>query len=81
MVGKLVLLFFVFFVSKCQALDFKMEVKYLIPYASETIILTTSPDLVWIRRLWQRYYSLETFKNWFSEVKLAETKMNLILNC
>ena len=52
-----------------------MEIKYLILYPSET-----SPMLVRIRRSWQKYYSLETLKKWFSEVKLAQMKMNLILN-
>ena len=42
------------------------------------MILTTSPTLIRIRRSWQKHYSLETLK-WFSEVKLAQTKLGFEL--
>lgn len=69
-----------FFIRKCKVLLFKMEIKYLTSNSSETMVLTTFLTLVSIRRSWKKYYSLEALKKYISEVKLAQMKMNLILN-
>ena len=64
-----------FIARKCKVLDFKMEIKHLIPYASKTIV--SSNSTIMTKVLWFR----NPKKKWFSEVKLAEVKMNLIWNC
>ena len=67
----------------CEVLHFQMEMKYLCPNSSETMVLPTSVTVVQIRRSWHKYYSFKTkgfgnlFKQCIYSVKKQKNEMPL----